>query len=431
MTNQARGVRQENWSAAIDEAVAAFADRMVDTRRHMHRHPEPSGAEYATSKYLQECAAELGLVTRLGPEGRGLIVEPASAASAPDPPAMVGLRADIDALHIHDAKGAEYRSLSPGLMHACGHDGHAATVLGACAALVELERAASLPWPLRWRAIFQPAEETNRGAYEMIDAGALEGVGALFSQHMDPSRSVGEIGLRWGPFTADCVDLDITVHGQGGHAARPHESLDPIATAAQLITSLYLSVPRANDSQEPVVISFGQIIGGEDSNVIPDKVLLRGTLRCLNEATRARSLDHIGKLARGLAEASGTRIEILSVPGPPAVYNDPELTEIVRAAGIAVVGAAGVKDIPRPSMGGEDFANYLARVPGCMFRLGCAPPGLGAPPLHSPMFDLDERALGFGARILARAAVAWCRPERHARAGAPDDAGSADAESRS
>lgn len=401
-----------DWLSAVDEAVARFEARMVEVRRHLHRYPEPSGAERETSAYLERQARELGLETRLGPDGRGVIVDP-PARETEAAACCFGLRADIDALHIHDAKGTAYRSEVPGTMHACGHDGHSATVLGACGALQAVSREGLLPWPVRWRAVFQPAEETNRGAYEMMDAGALEGVDAMLSQHMDPSRPVGEIGVRMGAFTADCVELDMTVHGHGGHAARPHESLDPIATAAQLITSMYLSVPRTTDSQEPVVVSFGQIQGGEDSNVIPDKVILRGTLRCLSEAVRKRTLDHIEKLARGLAEASGTRIEMQAIPGPSAVHNDPELTELIRAAGRDVVGPENVKDIPRPSMGGEDFANYLTRVPGCMFRLGCAPPGLQAPPLHSPMFDLDERALAIGARILVRAVVHGSRPERH------------------
>jgi len=405
-----------DWLTAVDEAVVRFEERMVEVRRHLHRHPEPSGSEQETSAYLERQARELGLETRLGPDGRGVIVDP-PARETESAARCFGLRADIDALHIHDAKGTAYRSEVPGTMHACGHDGHAATVLGACAALHAVSREGLLPWPVRWRAIFQPAEETNRGAYEMMDAGALEGVDAMLSQHMDPSRHVGEIGVRMGAFTADCVELDMTVHGHGGHAARPHESLDPIATAAQLITSMYLSVPRTTDSQEPVVVSFGQIMGGEDSNVIPDKVILRGTLRCLSEAMRKRTLDHIEKLARGLAEASGTRIEIQAIPGPPAVHNDPELTELIRAAGRDVLGPENVKDILRPSMGGEDFANYLMRVPGCMFRLGCAPPGLQAPPLHSPMFDLDEHALAIGARILVRAVVHGSRPERHAPGG--------------
>jgi amidohydrolase len=173
---------------------------------------------------------------------------------------------------------------------------------------------------------------------------------------------------------------------------------------------MYLSVPRTTDSQEPVVVSFGQIQGGQDANVIPDRVILRGTLRCLSEVVRKTSLDHIQKLARGLAEASGTRIEINPIPGPPAVRNDPGLTDTIRRAAGEVVGPDNVKEILRSSMGGEDFANYLSQVPGCMFRLGCAPPGLKAPPLHSPLFDLDERALGIGARILARAVIAWSDP---------------------
>jgi amidohydrolase len=400
-------------NAELDGAVESFFERMVEVRRQLHRQPEPSGEERETSRFLLEQLTMLGLPGRLGPDGRGVIGESAGSEGAAGAP-LIAMRADIDALHIQDAKDVEYRSARPGVMHACGHDGHAATVLGAAAALTSMARAGRLPWPVRWRAIFQPSEETNRGALEMIEAGALEGVGAILSQHMDPSRPVGEIALKAGAFTADCVELAITIHGQGGHAARPHESLDPIATAAQLISSVYLFVPRATDSQDPVVVSFGQIRGGEDANVIPDRVVLRGTVRCLSEAVRLRTLDHIGKLARGLAEASGTRIEMKFIPGPPAVNNDYGMTELVRGAAIGVVGADHVKELARPSMGGEDFANYLSGVRGCMFRLGCAPPGGRAPQLHSPLFDLDERAMSIGAKILARAVVAWSEPARHA-----------------
>jgi amidohydrolase len=278
-------------------------------------------------------------------------------------------------------------------------------VLGAVLALHEA--AASLPLPVRWRALFQPAEETGKGALELMGEGALEGASAALSIHMDPSRAAGRVGYRYGVLTAACDELTLTVEGRGGHAARPHESLDPIAASAQLITSLYLGVPRSTESHDPVVVTIGQITAGDNANVIPARAVLRGTLRTLSPATRERTKQQIGQIARGIAEATGTRVTLEFEPGPPSVRNDAGLTDLLRTAAAEVLGTGNLELIERPSMGGEDFAYYLEQVPGAMIRLGCAPPGEKAAPLHSPLFDLDERALAVGARVLARAAVLW------------------------
>jgi amidohydrolase len=295
-------------------------------------------------------------------------------------------------------------------MHACGHDGHASIVLGAIWALDAAQAAGELPRPVSWRAVFQPAEETNRGAIEMASAGAVDGAAAIVAAHMDPSRQAGTVGVRAGAFTADCVEIRMRIVGRGGHAARPHESLDPIAVAAQLISSIYLFVPRTTDAQDPIVVSFGMIHGGTTPNAIPDEVHVAGTLRTYRAQTRQRAEDHIRKLSRALAEASDTQIDVEYIEGPPGVENDPALTSLIRREASALLGANGVQEIPRPSMGGEDFANYLDRLPGAMFRLGCASGPKGAPPLHSPMFDLDPEALRVGAKLLARIAVAWSEP---------------------
>jgi amidohydrolase len=202
------------------------------------------------------------------------------------------------------------------------------------------------------------------------------------------------------------VAIEIEIVGKGGHAARPHESLDPIATAAQLISSLYSFVPRGADSHEPVVLSFGAIHAGDSCNSIPDRLMLRGTLRTLSPYARERAQEHIRRLGDGLASASTTAISIVFTEGPPALANDAALTRLIaREAGDAL-GADHVHSIPTPSMGGEDFANYLAHVPGAMFRVGCAasdPPV----PLHSPRFDVAPQALAVAAKILARTAIAW------------------------
>lgn len=398
-----------DWGQFLDHVIARRFGDLVALRRHLHTYPEPSGREYQTSAYVDTFLAPYGFEIRRGPERRGLIVDPPQRAAGP----RIAIRADLDALLIDDKKECAYRSRVPGVMHACGHDGHAATVAGAVLALDEAQSADALPWPVAWRAIFQPAEETSRGAHEMIEAGALDGVQAILGLHMDPSRPTGTIGYRHGPLTASCDEMEVEIQGRGGHAARPHESIDPIAAAAQLISSIYLFVPRGTDSHDPVVVTFGQVVAGENPNVIPERVTLRGTVRTLGGATRERTKEHVRQLARGLAEASGAKIAVLFLAGTSAVRNDFALTDLIREAGAEVLGAAHIQQIDKPSMGGEDFSHYLDRVPGAMFRLGCAPSIGLAPPLHSPKFDLDERAIALGARILARAVVHWSNPARH------------------
>jgi amidohydrolase len=268
------------------------------------------------------------------------------------------------------------------------------------------------PWPFAFRIIFQPAEETAQGARDMVAAGALEDVFAIFALHVDPSRDLGFAGVKDGALTAHCDDLTITVRGRGGHAARPHESVDPIAAAAHLISSIYAFIPRAINSQDPVVVTIGQIAGGYSPNVIPEQVELSGTIRTLDPAVRHRAQERLRQLARGVAEASGTAIHVEFGEGLAAVYNHPAAAEVVREAIAGTLGPQGLQRIERPSMGGEDFAGYLESVPGAMFRLGVRSERAGGEPLHSPLFDIDERALVVGAKVLARAAALAADPGR-------------------
>lgn len=405
----------ESWTRHLDEAVGELHPQMVEVRRHLHAHPEVSGEEFETTAFLQSALAPAGFDIRTGKDRRGVIADLPPGEEQP----RIAIRGDIDALRIQEGNVTEYRSKVDGVMHACGHDGHSAVVFGAAMALSRMHERNWLPWPVPFRAIFQPAEETNLGALEMIAAGALKDIRAIFSLHMDPSREVGSIGLRPGALTADCDEMRIAIRGRGGHAARPHESLDPIAAAAQLISSIYLFVPRSIDMFEPVVVTIGRIHGGQNSNVIPDEVVMGGTVRSIGGEIRQRTLNHIRRLAAGLADASGTHVSVEFIPGPDAVINDPGLTDILHMSANEMLGADSVQSILRPSMGGEDFANYLPHVPGAMFRLGCAPRDLHVPPLHSPEFDLDERSLGVGARVLAHAVVAAADPARADRFLAP------------
>jgi amidohydrolase len=388
-----------DWRSALDAALEARFQDMVALRRHVHAHPEPSGEERQTSQFIADRLREAGLEPRLGPDQRGVIVD----GGGPGP--RVAVRADIDCLRILEQNELPFRSQRPGLMHACGHDAHAATVFGAVLGLRALETSGELPGPIAWRAIFQPAEETGQGAKEMVAAGALEGVCRAFAAHVDPGRPVGRIGVRWGVFTASCDDIDVLIVGRGGHAARPHDTLDPIAAAAHWINALYVQVPRGADSQESVVATVGHIVAGANRNVIPAQVELHGTLRTLDRQVREATIDCIGRLSRGVAEATGTQISAQIGGTVLSVHNDAECSDLLWKCGAEVLGEASLDRLERPSMGAEDFSGYLEHVPGAMFRLGCSSPEVGNSPLHTPTMKVDERAILIGAKILARAAV--------------------------
>jgi len=401
---------EAEWLEQIDQAVDERFEQMRAVRRHLHANPEPSGEEYQTSLHLYQLLGDEGFHVRMGPEGRGVVAD----VAGPDDDFGAGLfalRADIDALRIQDQKQVDYRSRNERVMHACGHDAHSAMAFGALTTLKTLHEAGKLPWPVRLRGIFQPAEETSTGAREMIEAGSLKGVSAILALHVDPTRRAGAIGVRSGVLTANCDTMQIRIVGRGGHAARPHETRDPIATASQLISALYLHVPRATDSQEAVVATIGQVLAGDNPNVIPEMVELRGTLRTLDHRIRLEAIRHIEQLCEGIARATDTKITVKFELGSESVTNDGGMTELIRRAARPILGDDAVEEIPRPSMGSEDFAFYLKQVPGAMFRLGVADGNRGKSPLHTPTFDIAEEALATGAKVLARTAALWFDPQ--------------------
>jgi amidohydrolase len=395
------------WAQEIDRFVDSVAAELRDVRRHLHQNPEPSGEEYETTKFLAHQLKQAGIEVRIAATRRGLFADGQATTSLP----RVAMRGDMDALHIHEQNQVEYRSRRDGIMHACGHDAHSTIILAAARALKQVE--ASLPWPCPWRAIFEAAEETGAGAQEMIQAGAMDGVRSVITLHVDPDRLVGRVGLRHGAMTAACQDIDVRIRGKGGHAARPHESNDPIAAAAQFINEVYRFVPRMVDSRNPVVVTIGVIHGGELPNVIPDQVLLRGTIRTLTRASREEVKSLLDRIRRGISEITGTSIDFTFDEGIDGVHNDEGIADAMWQAAAEVVGPDNVEQIPQPSMGAEDFANYLGRAPGCLLRLGVATEGRPRFDLHSPSFDLDEQALAIGAKILARTLVLLSRPTYH------------------
>ena len=363
--------------------------------------------EIETTKYVCRCLEEAGLTPRVYQNHIGVTADLRIGDPQPDEP-LIALRADMDALRLFDEKDVEYSSKNVGFSHSCGHDAHTTMVLAEAMAAADLQKSlpkAPLEMGLKLRFLFQPAEETCEGARSMVEQGAIDDVDAILALHVDPERPTGEIGLRDGILTADCDEIDFDIRGQGGHAARPHHTIDPIATAAQLINALYQFVPRSIDSRDPAVFTVGKISGGYAHNVIPERVQLSGTLRAIGQDTRERIKERIREIAHGVSESSGARIIIEFSNSLGSVNNDPRINAVLTSAASSVLGGSGVKIIDKPSMGSEDFGVYLEKVPGAMMRLGCAKPDESSHFLHSPTFDIDERALVLGPRIILRAVL--------------------------
>ncbi len=373
---------------------------LTEVRRHLHRHPELSGQEYETTAFLSGQLTAAGIPHRHGPGGVGLITEDQASSDVP----IIALRADIDALPITEESEAPYRSTAPGVMHACGHDAHAAMVLGAT---LELHRAAALP--VRWRTIFQSSEEAGQGALDMVTAGAVEGAQAILAFHVDPALPAGHVAIVPGPQTSCCQDFTIEVRGRGGHGARPHLTIDPIAIAAHLLTTIYQAIPRQTDQRRPAIVTVGQIVGGHCTNVIPDTAMLRGTIRTLDPAVSVETRERLIRICQGVALAFGGEIRPTFERQLNGVVNDPRLTAHCTAVAQKLLGPAHVVTEGLPSMGAEDFADYLTQVPGCMMRLGVKFPDKESTPLHTPTFDIDESALALGARLLFSVVSEWPR----------------------
>jgi amidohydrolase len=374
--------------------IDQLAPRIIEFRRHLHQHPELSLQEFATTAYVASELDAEGITYRYGTGKRGLLVDPGEATSGP----RVALRADCDALPIHEENVFPHASASPGVMHACGHDAHTAMLLGA---LIAIHRAGA---PQGVRGIFQPAEEAGDGALGMIRDGALDGISSIIALHVDPNLPVGHATAIAGSQTASCQDFRVTITGQGGHAARPHLTIDPVAIAAALITQIYQVVPRHVDSRNPVVVSICQIHAGHAANVIPDTAWLEGTIRTLDAESAAEAQLTIERICNGIAQGFGAQIDPSFDRRIPGVVNDPRISAICADAAAEIFGEESVMRFGPASLGAEDFADYLQQVPGCMMRLGVRYDGRDVTPLHTPTFDVDERALVMGAKLLLRSA---------------------------
>ncbi len=374
---------------------AALDAQLIALRRDLHQHPELSFREERSASVLTKflTALDVASVTRVA--GTGIVAR--IAGRNPDAP-IVAIRGDIDALPIHEATGLSFASVNAGVMHACGHDVHAAWTVGA-AALLRAEQAEG-----DVLIVLQPAEEVGKGARAMLGAGALTEVKAIFGAHVDRRFTVGQVVAQAGPLAASADTFEINLIGRGAHAARPHEAADPIVCAGALITALQTVVSRKVNPASPAVLTIGSISAGTAPNVIPASAVLRGTLRAADVETRATLSAELRTIARHIAAAHGLEAHVDIDEGVPPVVNNADAAAWAAEAAVIVLGNGAVVPFGTTNMAGEDFAWYLQSIRGCFLRVGARREGEQATPAHSPEFDVAEESIAVGAAVLAESA---------------------------
>ncbi len=379
------------------EIVSARLRKWIrGVRRWLHRYPELSFEEYKTSAYIAKVLESLGIPFQNGIARTGVVAELGDLkGSGP----CVALRADMDALPIEEKTGLPFSSLHPGKMHACGHDGHVAMLLGAAAVLKNIRLDGKI------RLIFQPAEEGEGGAKQMVREGVLDGVDAIFGGHIDRHFRPGEIAVQPGLICAFTDTFRIEIRGKGGHAAKPHETVDSIVVASLLVMSIQTLVSREVDPAYPTVVTVGSIRGGSAPNVIAESAVLEGTIRSTHSDVRRQVTRGLKRMVKSMGDLYGAETSIEMTEGFPPVINDPKASEVAREAAASVVGSGHVAGLKHPSLGGEDFSYFLKKVPGCFVRFGAAKKGLENVPAHSPYFDFDESALPMGSLFLVKVAL--------------------------
>ncbi|MDZ7290712.1 MAG: amidohydrolase [candidate division KSB1 bacterium] len=379
----------------IRQLTREYLPEITAARRHLHQHPELSWQEKETAAFIRNFLSPLNVELRTRDDFFATVAIIRGAKPGP----TVGLRADIDALSITEKSDVPYRSQNLGCMHACGHDGHTAVLLGTTKILAQLrnELAGTVV------CVFQPAEEHNGGGKRLLDSNILHDldIGAFFALHAWPYLPLGTIGFRHGAMMSAVDDFEVIIHGKAGHAAHPLVAIDPVLISAHVITAVQSLVTRERHGADPTVITVTMIHGGTADNVIPAEVRLGGTIRTLQEETRERMTRRFTELVEGIAESFGGHAEVKLDPGYPALVNNDRMVNLVKTIARDVVGPANVIELTEPSMGGEDFAYYLQKYPGALFRLGVGP----APPLHSDMFDFNDEALEIGMIMMATLAV--------------------------
>jgi amidohydrolase len=369
-------------------------DELVSTRRELHAHPELAFEEAKTASFIAGKLRGLGLNVRERVGRTGVVADIGGADSGPN----LVLRAEMDGLPVHEPDGSAFRSTVPGVMHACGHDGHMAILLAVAAELARLPE----PLPGSVRFLFQPAEEIGAGADAMLEDGALDGASwdAMFAIHLRPFLTVGEVGICRGPATARVGEFSVDVRGSGGHGGRPHVSTDALLAGVEIVSALQTLISREVSAFDHAVLSVCSFHAGSAANVIPDVAHFEGTVRAASDEVYERLLDRIDDVSSSVGRAYRCSVETGRREMMPPVLNDPKVAELARVSAEAVVGAEHVVGI-EPVMAGDDVALFFERIPGCYVFLGSVPTdGRPATPNHGPSWDFDERALEIGANVL-------------------------------
>ena len=391
------------------DRAKAIHERIRGWRRTIHMHPELTFTEHRTGSLVNATLTDLGIETETEVAKTG-VVGHIRGGNGP----VIGLRADMDALPIQEINGTEFDSQTPGIMHACGHDAHTAMLMGAATILKGLADEGKLPGTIR--LLFQPSEEAQdaegkSGGMRMAEEGVLDGLDAVFGLHVDPSVEVGSVATRSGPMMASADKFELVIHGSGGHAARPHMSVDPIALSAQVINAIQQVVSRRLNPLDPGVITIGTIHGGTVNNVIPDTVTLTGTIRSFSEESRALLRSELERACR-VIEPLGGIVEYTLYPGYPPTVNSEEATAVMLAATGDMLGTDHVHEAPM-TMGAEDFSYMAQAAPGSFLRIGTHNPSWDRPyPVHRADFRMDEDALPVGSAALAAAALRWMAEKR-------------------
>jgi amidohydrolase len=388
---------------AVEREIAAVLPEVIAFRHERHQHPELTWQEHDTAAAVEARLCQIegvrvtGGIARLGVVG---LIE------GGEPGPTVALRADMDALPIRETSGCSYASKQPGVMHACGHDGHMANLVGSALVLSRLRKHLKG----RVKLIFQPAEEGGAGADALCKAGVLDDpkVDAIFGLHGWPTLAAGRVYVKSGPLLASTSSLKIIVRGTGCHAAMPHLGTDQVLIAARIIEALQMISSRHMAPTEPVALTITQINGGSTHNVIPATVEMQGTLRTLGRESWERVVAQVRRLVDGIAAAHGASAEVEMAPAYPATVNDEKATAFLESVAQEALGAGNVERLVAPTMGGEDFAYYLEKVPGSFFFLGVDDGRAGGyPSLHHPAFDFNDAALQNGMRVFVHAALAY------------------------
>ncbi|MBV9448032.1 MAG: amidohydrolase [Streptosporangiaceae bacterium] len=386
--------------ADLDAFLFSHEAELVEFRRDLHANPETGYAEHRTTRRVALRLAAAGLRPVILPKGTGLLVDIGTDYSERS---VVALRADLDALPMADEKNVPYASTVPGVCHACGHDVHTTVLLGTGLFLAQQAAAGLLPG--RIRLIFQPAEEIGTGALDVLAAGGIASVGRMFALHCDPRLDTGLVGVRSGPITAACDKIEVRVTGPGGHTARPHLTADLVYALGKIVTELPAALSRRVDPRSSLSLVWGHISAGNAPNAIPDMGVVSGTVRCLDDEAWHSAPDLLKALIDSVALAYGVSAELVYDRNVPPTVNDSDSAAMLSTAAEAVLGHGGVVHTPQ-SLGGEDFAWYLESVPGALARLGTRVPGSAQSfDLHQPTFDIDERAIGVGVRVMAATAL--------------------------